>query len=108
LAVHILLDENLPHDLAALLLGHHVETVAGRGWSGIQNGELLALAGAEFEAFLTMDRRLSEQQDIARLPFGVLLILASSNRMADLRPLIPRILGSVASLTPGTLVSVGA
>ena len=93
---------------ACLSVALNFETVAGRGWSGIQNGELLALAGAEFEAFLTMDRRLSEQQDIARLPFGVLLILASSNRMADLRPLVPRILGSVASLTPGTLVSVGA
>lgn len=106
--MHILLDENLPRDLAALLLGHQVETVAGRGWSGIQNGELLALAGADFDAFLTMDRRLPEQQNIARLPFGVLLILASSNRMGDLRPLVPRLLGTLTDLTPGTLLSVGA
>ena len=106
--MRVLLDENLPHDLAALLVGHLVETVAGRGWTGIQNGELLALAGAEFAAFLTMDRRLPEQQDISRLPFGVLLIQASSNRMRDLRPLVPGILSALTSLRPGTLLSVGA
>ncbi len=106
--MRVLLDENLAHDLAALLAGHHVETVAGRGWSGIQNGELLALAGAEFEAFLTMDRRLPEQQAIPRLPFGVLLIQAPSNRMRDLRPLVPAILSTLTRLGPGTLLLVRA
>ena len=106
--VRVLLDENLPHDLAALLVGHQVETVAGRGWAGIQNGELLALAAAEFDAFLTMDRRLPEQQSIAQLPFGVILIQASSNRMRDLRPVVPAILRALPTLGPGTLLSVGA
>ena len=106
--MRVLLDENLPHDLAALLIGHQVETVAGRGWSGVHNGELLALAGATFEAFLTMDRRLPEQQDIARLPFGVLLIQAASNRLRDLQPVVPLILGALPTLRPGTVVAVGA
>jgi len=106
--VRVLLDENLPHDFAALLVGHHVETVAGRGWSGIHNGELLAFAGATFEAFLTMDRRLPEQQDIARLSFGVLLIQAPSNRMRDLQLVVPLVLGALPTLRPGTVVVVGA
>jgi len=106
--VRVLLDENLPHDLTGLLVGHQVETVAGRGWAGIQNGELLALAGAEFEAFLTMDQRLPEQQNIAQLSLGVILIQAPSNRMRDLRPVVPRILRALPTLPPGTLLSVGA
>ena len=106
--MHVLLDENLPHDLTALLVGHHVETVAGRGWSGIQNGELLALAGAEFDAFLTMDRRLPDQQNIARLSCGILLILAPSNRMADLRPLASSVIAALSRLRPGTVLTVGA
>ena len=106
--MRLLLDENLPHDLAALLVGHQVDTVAGRGWSGIQNGELLAKAKAEFGAFLTMDRRLPEQQNLARLSFGVLLIQAPSNRMVDLRPLVAEILAALGTLRPGTLVTVGA
>jgi len=106
--VRVLLDENLPHDLAELLVGHHVETVAGRGWSGIQNGELLTFAAAEFEAFVTMDRRLPEQQNIAQLSFGVILIQAPSNRMRDLRLVVPSILDALPTLRPGTLLSVGA
>lgn len=106
--MRLLLDENLPHDLAVLLVGHQVDTVASRGWSGIQNGELLARANAEIDAFLTMDRRLPEQQDVAKLSFGVLLIKAPSNRMVDLRPLVPTILAALSRLTPGLVLSVGA
>ena len=106
--MRLLLDENLPHDLAALLVGHQVDTVAGRGWAGIQNGELLAKAKGEFGGFLTMDRRLPEQQNVTRLSFGVLLIQAPSNRMGGLQPLVPAILATLGTLTPGILVTVGA
>jgi hypothetical protein len=106
--VRLLLDENLPHDPAAILVGHQVDTVAGRGWAGIQNGELLAKAQAEYGAFLTMDRRLPQQQNVSRLSLGVVLIQAPSNRMVDLRPLVAGILAALGTLTPGTLVAVGA
>jgi predicted nuclease of predicted toxin-antitoxin system len=106
--VRLLLDENLPHDLARLLVGHQVDTVADRGWSGIQNGELLAIAGREIDAFLTMDRRLPEQQDLTKSAFGVLLIQAASNRMVHLKPLVPAILIALPTLRPGTVLTVGA
>lgn len=45
----LLLDENLPHDLRAKLVGHEVFTVAYMKWSGLENGELLsAAAGCGF------------------------------------------------------------
>ena len=42
--MRVLLDENLPHDLAAELVGHDVATVHSLGWAGIKNGELLRKA----------------------------------------------------------------
>jgi len=39
--VRVLLDEHLPVDLALELAGHDVDTVVGRGWAGIENGDLL-------------------------------------------------------------------
>ena len=39
--MRLLLDEHLPIGLSAELCGHAVDTVSGRGWSGIKNGELL-------------------------------------------------------------------
>jgi hypothetical protein len=106
--LRVLLDENLPHDPTAQLTGHQVDTVAGRGWSGAQNGELLRLAGAEYQAFLTMDRRLPEHQRLDRLPFAVLLVLAPTNRMERLQPLVPRILEALNDASPGTLLVVAA
>ena len=106
--MHVLLDENLPHDLAALLVGHQVDTVAGRGWKGVENGELLALASPDYNAFLTMDRRLPDQQRLNALPFGVVLIIAPTNRMAHLQPLVPQILEALLAVSPGVLTVVAA
>jgi predicted nuclease of predicted toxin-antitoxin system len=106
--VRVLLDENLPHDLAALLRGHDAETVAGCGWSGTKNGELLQLASNRYQAFLTMDRRLPEEQQLQGLPFAVLLLIAPTNRMVDLRPLVPSILAALETALPGTVTTVAA
>jgi predicted nuclease of predicted toxin-antitoxin system len=87
--MRILLDEDLPRRLAGLLAGHDVSTVQRRGWSGIKNGQLLGLAAAEFDVFLTMDRNLEFQQNLATLPIAVFVIEAVSNRMEDLESICP-------------------
>lgn len=56
--MRILLDEDLPRRLAAMLVGHEVSTVQLSGWTGIKNGRLLGLAASEFDVFLTMDGNL--------------------------------------------------
>jgi hypothetical protein len=106
--VRVLLDENLPHEIAGLLTGHDVDTVAGRGWAGIQNGELLRRASSGYQAFLTMDRRLPDHQKLDVLPFAVVLVLALSNRPAHLKPLVPAILEALTDAAPGSLTVVGA
>ena len=59
----ILLDENLPHRLRLLLVGHDVYTVAYMKWKGIENGELLGLAASSgFEAILAMDNGMPYEQ----------------------------------------------
>lgn len=48
-----LLDENLPHRLRPLLVGHEVFTVAFMKWKGTENGKLFELAAQNgFEAML--------------------------------------------------------
>ena len=39
--MRVLVDEHLPVDPALELAGHDVDTVVGRGWAGIKNGDLL-------------------------------------------------------------------
>jgi hypothetical protein len=86
--VRVLLDENVPHDLIPQFPDHDVLTVQGLGWAGVKNGDLLMRARGKIDAFITMDRKLEEQHDLSVLPFGVVVVLARSNRVCDLLPLI--------------------
>lgn len=106
--MRILLDEDLPHRLAAVLVGHEVSTVQRCGWTGVKNGKLLGLAAAEFDVFLTMDRNLEFQQNLATLPIAVLVVEAASNRMQHLEPLAPVILKALDHIPPKLLQKVGA
>jgi hypothetical protein len=106
--VRVLLDENLPHDLIGVLVVHTVSTVQGMGWSGVENGELLRRASGETDVFVTMDRRLQHQQNIAVLPYGVVLIRAKSNRIQDLLPFVPAILAAIERSQAGQVEEVGA
>jgi len=105
--VRVLLDENIPRDFAALLSGHDVATVQGLGWAGVKNGELLRRAGAVADVFLTMDRNMERQHELARLSFGVVLLKAKSNRIVDLQPLVEEVLIAISGAKPGDVRQVG-
>jgi hypothetical protein len=53
--MRLLLDEHLPIGLSAELHGHAVDTVSGRGWTGIKNGELLRRMTGQYDVLVTMD-----------------------------------------------------
>jgi hypothetical protein len=105
--VRLLLDECIDRRLAGALAWHEVQTVSQMGWSGIKNGELLALAEVEFEIFITVDRNLSFQQNLPKFNIAVLVLHAPSNRLADLRPLIPKVLSILPTLSKGKAEHVG-
>ena len=106
--MRVLLDESIPRDLARELSGHEVQTMPARGWAGLQNGDLLRRASAEYDAFVTVDANLPYQQTLTQFDIGVVLLRAHTNRMEHLRPLIPAILTALDGLTPGQLRRVGA
>jgi len=106
--VRVLLDEQLPLDLAAALQGHTVDTVAGCGWTGITNGELLRRMEGQYDVLVTMDRGIEFQQNLTSTAVCVLLVRAPSNRMAHLQPLVPAILDALPVLKAGQLHRIGA
>ena len=103
----ILLDECVDRRFARDLVRHEVITVQKRGWSGIKNGELLALAEKEFDAFVTVDRKLAAQQDLTKLKMAVVLLRARTNRLEHLRPLAADLLEKIPDATAGELTIVG-
>jgi hypothetical protein len=102
----LLLDECVDRRLAAHLTGLSVRTVADMGWSGIKNGQLLALAQSEFDIFVTVDRNLSFQQHLPKFSVAVLLLVVPSNRLADLIPLVPSIIAALPTAVKGAVSKI--
>jgi hypothetical protein len=104
--VRVLLDECLPRRLKRDLVGHDVRTAPEMGWASKSNGELLALAAADFDVFLTSDRNLSHQQNLSAFEIAVIVVVAASNSIDSLRPLVPLMLEAVATAKPRTVTLV--
>jgi hypothetical protein len=104
--VKILLDECIDRRLAKALKGHAVKSVPQMGWATIKNGRLLALAEKEFDVFVTVDRNLSFQQHLPKFNIAVLVLSVTSNRLADLLPLAPRMLTAFPNLKPGQATTI--
>ena len=83
--------------------GDDVKTAHQMGWSGIKNGVLLALVSGKFDVFVTVDRNLAFQNVVANLPFAVIVLHARTNRLDDLRPLMPELMRVMEQSTPGEL-----
>ena len=105
--MRVLLDEQLPRQLAREVSGHEVSTVQQCGWAGLKNGELLRCAAdAGFEVFVTADRNLEFQQNLSRARLGVILLVAPSNTIEDLLPLVPDLLSAIPKSRRGVMLHV--
>lgn len=104
--MRILLDESLPKELKDELYGHAVRTVQEMRWSSTKNGELLMRAAAHFDVLVTADQNLQFQQNLSALPIAVAVLIAKSNRIEALRPLIPKLLDSLSALPARALVQI--
>jgi hypothetical protein len=105
--MRVLLDECVLRRLRRELSEHEVLTVTERGWSGIRNGELLALADAEFDLFLTVDQNLKYQQNLKAFDIGIILLVARNNRLKTLLPLMPEVREALENIKAGDFIRVG-
>lgn len=105
----MLCDESVPRDVAAALTGHEVATVQALGWAGMTNGALLRAArDTGWQVLVTVDRRMEYQQNIAASGVALVVLQARSTRVADLLPLVPRLLQLLPEVRAGTVTHVDA
>ena len=105
----ILLDECVPKPIKYSLSveGHECSTVPEAGFSGRTNGELLSLAESKFEAFVTLDKGVQFQQNLAESRIAILLIRSRSRRVEDILPHIAACLLALRSIKPGQFIQIG-
>jgi hypothetical protein len=77
------------------------------GWANKRNGESLRLAAREFDVFLTVDRRLQNQQNLSSFDIAVVVLVARSNTLAQLKPLMVKVAERLASAKPGQVIVIG-
>ncbi|MGB5973333.1 MAG: DUF5615 family PIN-like protein [Nodosilinea sp.] len=105
--MRILLDECVPRPLKRELADYEILTVVEIGWSGKKNGELLRLMNQEgFTILLTTDQNLRYQQNLEQAGVAVIVLVAQSNRLPDLVPLIPDVRSVLSTIAPGEVIEV--
>ncbi len=107
--MRLLIDECVPRKVKFLFAdgGHECETVPDVGFSGKQNGDLLAVAEQRFDVLITIDKNIRYQQNITGRNIAILVIRAASNDLDDILPHIPEALAALPYLKPGQVLEVG-
>ena len=105
--MRVLLDECLPRKLKHDVHADFVRTVPEMGWASIENGALLHLAESEFDVFLTRDRNLEYQQNLAGFDLAVIVLVARTNDIEDLRPLMTAVNETILSIKAREVRYVG-
>ena len=105
--VRVLLDECVPRRLRREFPGLSVSHVVDEGWAGRRNGDLLKqMLRAGFTVFITVDRNLAYQQNVAAAGVAVIVIKARTNRERDLLPGVPKIRAAIEQSSVGVVTEV--
>lgn len=102
----ILIDECLPRKLKNELPDHEVITVPEAGWAGKKNGTLLRLMSGTFDAFITIDSNMQDQQQLASSSIRFIVLAAVDNKLETLLPLMPAVRVALETIQAGQVVSI--
>ena len=101
----ILFDHVTPRGIARFLAGHTVTRAKDRGWDTLSNGDLLAEAErAGFDVFLTADKNIQYQQNLAGRRIAVVVLSTPQWPLVKLH--IEKIAAAVSSAMPGSYAEV--
>jgi hypothetical protein len=107
----VFLDECVNRRIVRHIAGHDVKTARQMGWTSVKNGALLKLCEAQFDVFVTIDKHLPQQQNLASFDLAIVVLAARSNQIKDLLAHVPLLLAAIphcekgaATLIDGTIV----
>jgi len=101
----ILFDQCTPVPLRRHLHPHLVDTCAERGWSTLQNGDLLDQAESdEYEVFISTDLNLKHQQNLTSRRIRILVLTTPS--WPKIRKKVHKVRDALESLDQGGYAEV--
>src|SRR5216684_1631783 len=101
----ILFDHGTPAPLRLFLTDHSVKKAKDLGWDTLSNGELLRAAEeAAFEVFLTTDKNIPYQQNLAERVIAIVVL--GNSRCPVVQRYVDRVVAAVSAAKPGTYSEV--
>src|SRR5271156_6006640 len=98
----VLFDQGTPAPLRNALTAHEVTTAFEMKWSLLENGALLAAAENLFDAFITTDKNLRYQQNLAVRRLAILVLPTTS--WPEIQKNLPLVADAVKALKPGDFI----
>ena len=103
--MRILFDQGVPVPLRQHLSEHIVDTVFERGWSILQNGELLDQAEREgYQLLVTTDQNMQYQQNLTGRQIAILVLL--SIFWPRIQQRVDEIQAAVEGIRPGVYAEI--
>jgi hypothetical protein len=101
----ILFDHGTPAPLRLFLKEHTVKKTKDLGWNTLSNGELLKVAEeAAFDVFLTTDKNIRYQQNLAKRIIAIVVL--GNSRWPVVQLHVDRVVAAVNAAQPGTYIEV--
>ena len=101
----VLFDHSIPSPLRHALKAHVIVEAIERGWEKLGNGALLdAAEAADFEVFVTADKNLRYQQNLAGRKIAVVVL--RNAQWPVLRRHVDRVVVALDETTPGSYTEV--
>jgi hypothetical protein len=101
----VLFDNGTPKPIERVLTRHEVFHARQIGWHELKNGELLTRAEGEgFDVFVTTDRNLRYQQNLAGRRIAVVVL--SNSQWPNVRLHLDAIASAVDNAVPGSFCEV--
>ena len=101
--MRVLLDECVDWRLLRDLTDHDAKTVKQLGWEHVQDGALLSLASEHFDVFITVDKDLPNEQNIASFDISVIVLRGRTTRLPDLHELLQPLREALRNAKPRKL-----
>jgi len=101
--VNILLDECVPRPLGKLLANHTCRTAQEMGWKSVKNGDLLTLAEAQVDLFITSDQGLAYQENLRGRRIAILAL--STNKLRPIEAAVAQLRDAVEKISRASSVA---
>ena len=100
----IIIDECVPNIVIRGLPERNIVSVQQMGWAGIKNGELLKLVSEKFDVFISSDKNLRYQQNLASIDLTVVIL--PSNQVPAVKLILPELDNALETISGRSVIEL--